>query len=75
VIDEGELAADLAEMERAAAIAARVIEAVRPGGPPTHCAECEGEIEAGRRKTLPYTGRCAACAHDAAERLRLGGLT
>jgi phage/conjugal plasmid C-4 type zinc finger TraR family protein len=38
--------------------------------PPRDCCDCGKQIEAARRRLLPYTGRCAACARAAERRLR-----
>ena len=67
--DYGDIAADLAERERQSLIDARVAEAHRPGRAMTECADCGAPIEPERQKSLPYTGQCAACAHEWAAQL------
>jgi len=74
VADIADRAGELEQADRDRAIAkqARIIESMRgSSGGRTHCADCGDEIEPERRIALPYTGRCASCAHDAERRLRL----
>jgi phage/conjugal plasmid C-4 type zinc finger TraR family protein len=40
------------------------------GAPCTTCEDCEGAIEPKRLELLPYTSRCASCAHDFERGLR-----
>jgi len=40
------------------------------GAPCTECEDCGASIEPERLKVLPYTNRCASCAHDYERRAR-----
>lgn len=74
--DFADRAAELeqADRERALEKQARIMESMRGKSEGrTHCAECGDEIEPERRIALPFTGRCASCAHDAEQRLRMAG--
>ena len=67
--DAIDFATDLSEREREAIIAARQrVEASRKplrDEDLTDCRDCGEAIEPARRKALPFTDRCASCAHEA----------
>lgn len=65
IIDQAQ-AAEEAHREDALAAHGRRAAAQLAGSPlgGTDCRICGNTIEAARRKTLPFTNRCASCAHE-----------
>jgi phage/conjugal plasmid C-4 type zinc finger TraR family protein len=74
--DIADRASDLEQADRDRAIARqeRIIQSMRGNSQGrADCADCGDPIEPERRIALPFTGRCASCAHDAEQRLRMTG--
>ncbi len=74
LIDQAQAAEEAHREESLAAHQRRVVACMhaRRPGEDADCLRCGREIEAQRRRTLPLTDKCAACAHDYERELRNG---